>query len=318
MSPQDGDTVLRAMERVAQIPDKDRPASGKNLLFTEHSVPQVALAHLRLGEVMVQLQMLTSEQQQHVLLRQAGTTIPFGECALRLNLITPKQLEQALAAQFAYSVPVIDDQPFTRDLVAAHTPFGGYSEAIRTVASRLMSQWWTPTNKAITITSAAPREGRSHVAANLAVAVAQFGRRTLLIDADLRNPRQHKIFGVSQHPGLSRILCGVISDELVRPVSFSPNLSLITAGPTPPNAVELLSREEFGTLLRHAQRSFDMVIVDSPSSTQHVDIEIIAKATGSALIVSSENRTRLRPLNALKESLTNSGVNIAGIVINAA
>ena len=242
----------------------------------------------------------------------------FGECAVDMRLVTRKQLDQALGLQFAHQVPMSGKVEAAKDAVVAHEPFGTYSESMRTIASRLMQQWWSPTSKTLAVVSSAPGEGRSHVAANLAIAFAHFGHRTLLVDADMRNPRQHTTFKVPLHPGLSRFLCGQAPEDSVRSVSFLDKLMLITAGPTPPNAVEVLSRPELDALLRHAQRSFDVIVLDTPASAAwQADTEIIAKAAGSALIIGAKNQSRVRALNALRKKLADAGVKIAGFVMNA-
>lgn len=267
---------------------------------------------------MVALGMLTPKDVERVLARQRKTGLPFGECALRLRKVKPKQLEYALSVQFAYQYPVSGNFRITKDLAMAHEPFGEYGEALRSVSSRLLSQWWRPDRKTLAITSSEPREGRSHLAANLAVAFAQFGRSTLLIDADMRRPGQHRIFNVSLHPGLSRLLCGFVpeSENVLRPIPFLKNLALITSGPCPPNAVELISHDKLGALLRQARDHFDVLIVDTPCSTRYIDAEIIAESAGSALVVACRNRTRLKSVHALKQRLAMRGVNFAGVVVN--
>lgn len=320
MAQKPPDTIVRSIESGTKPGDRnllvfDRPdeVKGRSL---EANASRMALAEHKLGDIMVTIGLLTPEAKERVLDRQAKTGRSFGECAVRMKLITARELEHALSAQFAFQPPVLDQRTLTKDLVMAREPFGTYGESMRAIANRLISQWGPVKHHALAITSSSPGEGRSHVAANLAMAFAQYGWRTLLIDADMRNPRQHQIFGVSQHPGLSRLLCTHAPEDVVRPVPFLDNLSVITAGPTPPNVVELLSRDELRTLLRHARESFDIVIVDTPSGDTFVDAEIIAKAVGSALIVATQNHTRMKSIRTFKEDLDNRGVQTVGVLLN--
>jgi len=187
----------------------------------------VVFAHRKLGEIMVFMGLITQKQKERILKRQERWGRPFGECATRMRLVKPNQLQKALSAQFACQFPTSGNFKFTKDMVMAYEPFSEYGEALRTLANRLLDQWWTPKDKTLAITSAEPGEGRSHLAANLAIGFALFGRRTLLVDADFRRPRQHEIFGVNQHPGFSRMLCGFTPEELVRPISFLRNLGQV-------------------------------------------------------------------------------------------
>jgi protein-tyrosine kinase len=323
MSQTPSDTLLRAMEsshlRKSGDPSMFDRLGMDDKTPAKRSAAQSAMSQAKLGEILVQMNVITEEDQEKVYKRQEETGKPFGECALQMGLVTEKQLEQALGLQFSHQAPVKGGWPMAGDAVQAHEPFSSFSESMRTVASRLMSKWWKPGNKTVAVVSAEPREGRSHVAANLAIATAQLGYRTLLIDANLRRPRQHEIFKLQPHPGLSRILCGVLEEETIRRVPFLDNLTLITAGAVPPNTTELLVHDEFAALLKRAQRSFDIVIIDTPAySGRDPDAEIIAKAAGSALLVGVKNRSRIRALTKIRERLKHGNVQIAGMIMNAA
>lgn len=320
MSQKPKDTVLRYMERSQQAESQEGTTPPITQLDMNGNVPakvesRSKFLSARLGDIMVELGMITLAQRGKIEKTQAKSKDAFGECAVRLRIVSKAQLQQALEAQFARQVPKNGRFKFSNDAIVAHKPFGLYGDAVRAVASRLISQWLTPTQKTLAITSSSRGEGRTHVSANLAIAFAQFGKRTLLIDGDLHHPRLHNIFHVPLHPGLSRALCGLVVDDVIRAVPDVDNLNLITAGPIPPNATEVLSRDEFPSFLRHAERSFDVVLIDTPCG-RHVDSEIISRTAGSALIISSPNRTRVKSLRALKEQLQSDGVIIAGILTN--
>jgi chain length determinant protein tyrosine kinase EpsG len=269
-----------------------------------------------LGEILVSLGSITPEQQATVLARQAKLGLPFGECCIRLKLISRGDLAQALALQFGHLHPVSSSGSFGRELAMVSDPFGSYAEALRAVAYRLKGQWLQPDRNVIAVVSAEPEEGRSQLAANLAVAFSQAGMRTLLMDADLRAPRQHALFNVPQHPGFSRLLCGFAPEEVVRRLTDLPYLTLITAGPSPPNTLELLGRQEHKLLMQQASVYYEAVVVDTPPGSRFADAELIASAAGSALMVVRKNRTRQRKVRRLTKLLSKSGVQLAGTLMN--
>ena len=304
----DGDAVRSEASRKIHLKTTDE-TSGGHL--------SVNLRHLKLGEVMVSLGMLKRDDINRVLASQQVTGLPFGECAVRLGLVSQKQLEQAVAYQFGFSYPLAASAALSDDLATIHEPFSPYSEALRAIGNRLMQQWATPERKILAVTSAGSREGRSFLSANLAVVLAHSGRRTLLVDGDLRNPTLHETFGVSRHPGFSRLLSGFASPDTAFRVPWIRNLTLIAAGPVPPDPLELLSRPALDTVFLQARKHYDVVIVDTPCSSAFADAETISVAAGSALVVAAENRTRSRAMRSWISRLSASDVYVAGSVMNA-
>ncbi|UUZ51625.1 hypothetical protein LP420_06925 [Massilia sp. B-10] len=149
----------------------------------------------------------------------------------------------------------------------AFEPFGTQAEAMRKLRVELSRRWFKrPGQHALAITSAEPQEGRTFLAANLAVAFAQLGQRTLLIDADLRAPRQHTLFGLSNRVGLSALLTRRLAAEAVEQIPELTGLSVLTASAAPPNPAELLGRPAFGTLIAALARYYDVVLIDTPAA----------------------------------------------------
>jgi len=274
-------------------------------------------ARRMLGEIMVTTGMLSERQRDRVLKRQLRSRLPFGELSRRMRLVSRDELERALGLQFGFLHPLTGAGRFSNDLVMLHRPFGEYAEAVRSAARRLLAQWATRERNALAITSPGRGEGRSHFAANLAMAFAQMGCRTLLLDADLRAPRQHEIFGQPAHPGLSRLLCGYAADDVASGVAGLRNLTLISAGPCPPDPLGLLGGRQFANLIQRAREHYDMVVVDTPAAGRHLDAEIVAAATGSALLLAAPNRSRLEPLKTLVRDLRRAEVCVAGSLMNA-
>ena len=186
-----------------------------------------------------------------------------------------------------------------------------------------MLRWFNgePMRKALTIVSPGKHEGRSFVAANLAIVFAQQGQRTLLIDGDLRaksDAGQHALFKLSRGAGLSGILADLASLEAAQLVPGLPNLAVLPAGAAPPNPQELLGRASFGQLLMTAAYEFDVILIDTPSGGDYADAEIIAARAGAALMVTRKNQSLVPSATQLARRLQDGGVALVGAVLNDA
>ncbi|MGH6831090.1 MAG: polysaccharide biosynthesis tyrosine autokinase, partial [Methylocella sp.] len=159
-------------------------------------------------------------------------------------------------------------------------------------------------------------EGRTYVTANLAVAFSQLGKTTLLIDADLRAPRQHRIFNVTNPIGLSTILSGRAGMEAIEPISHFGILSVLPAGPVPPNPLELLSRPEFSKLLKESARRYEVILVDTAAAERGSDAQTVAGRAKGALIVARQDRARIADVAAIAENVAAYGAQVVGAVFN--
>jgi receptor protein-tyrosine kinase len=168
----------------------------------------------------------------------------------------------------------------------------------------------------LTVVGAERGEGRSYLAGNLAVVFAQLGERTLLVDADLRAPRQHLLFSLANRVGFSTVLAGRQQEEAIVRIAALPGLSVLPAGPTPPNPLELLNRLNFDELLIQIRASYDVVIVDTPALSSGDDAAMIAVRTGAALAVARCGTTRLGAFADLLQGLQDAGASVVGSVLN--
>ncbi|MEH2123562.1 GumC family protein [Nostoc sp.] len=169
--------------------------------------------------------------------------------------------------------------------------------------------------KSIVITSSVAKEGKSDVSANLAVTMAQAGRRVLLVDADMRHPIQHHIWGLTNTIGLSNIIINQASlDTVVQEVM--PNLEVLTSGVLPPNPVAMLDSQRMATLISSFGRDYDLVIFDTPPLSGIADAAVLSTLTDGILLVVRPGVVDLNSANAAKEFLTQSGQKVLGIVIN--
>jgi len=218
--------------------------------------------HRKIGEILVDLGLMKPREVRRVLRRQKSEGDPFGRVARELGIISRHDVKQALAMQRSVVAPAVNlvASPKTRELWCLNRQDTSGSEAIRTLRSQLILKSGEQEPKPMAILSVARREGRSFIAANLATAFAQAGRRTLLVDADLRSPRQHRIFGLPNDAGFSTLLNG---DHEAHPVfNVIDDLYVVPAGPVVSNPQELLCREYTGQWLDVAMRYFDIVLID--------------------------------------------------------
>ena len=273
-----------------------------------------------LGAMLVDAGLLSQADAERVLMYQQESGIRFGEAAVRLGLVTEADVQFALARQFDYAyLPQGDvDRPISEEVVAAYQPFSTCVDQLVSVRSQLMLRWFDrgEGRQVLAVVGADRGEGRSYLAANLAVVFSQLGQRTLLIDADMRAPRQHELFKLSNKVGLSTVLSGRADEEVVVRVPDLLGLTVMPAGPVPPNPLELLSRPLLPALLSHARKSYDVVLIDTPAISVGDDAAIVAIRSGAALAVARTGLTRLPAFNDLVRGLGEAGVAVVGSVYN--
>jgi receptor protein-tyrosine kinase len=276
-----------------------------------------------IGDILVATGRLTVEDAARIVERQRKDQVQFGEAALALKVLSKDDIDFALSKQFDYAYLSDQDQTVSPELVAAYKPFSRVGENLRAVRSQLMLRWFNtdPARKVMAIVSPGNGEGRSFVAANLAIVFAQQGERTLLIDADMRSKPergQQALFKLGKSAGLSAILANRAGLESAQLIPGLPGLAVLPAGATPPNPQELLGRPAFGELLRTACQQFDVVIVDTPAGSDFADAEITAARAGAALLVARQHVSLVPRAAQLARRLQDSGVALVGSVLNDA
>jgi receptor protein-tyrosine kinase len=226
-----------------------------------------------------------------------------------------------LSRQFAYAylrkIPG-EAGGLSDEIVAAYQPFSSRVEQLRAIRSQLMLRWFdrAEERQVLTIVGAERGEGRTYLAANLAVVFAQLGERTLLIDADMRMPRQHLLFSLENRTGFSTMLAGRLREEAIVRIPDLAGLSVLPAGPTPPNPLELLNRLNFEEFMIGVRGLYDVVIVDTPAMTVGEDAAMIAVKTGAALAIARNGSTRVAAFTDLVQGLMDAGVAVVGSVLN--
>ena len=202
------------------------------------------------------------------------------------------------------------------EIVTIHRPAVQASESYRAIRTSLFFQAQEKGAKIIQVTSPAPGDGKSTTCANLAASIAQSGRRVLLLDADMRKPTQHKMFGVSKDLGLSSVITGeATAMEVVQEV-IPDYLSVISAGPIPANPAELLTSARFASILNEYRDAFDYVIIDTPPMLAVTDPSIICSHSDLVyMVMRIRNGVRTNSLRS-KEIIDSMGIELGGVIIN--
>lgn len=273
--------------------------------------------HQSIGSILVTAGRLTPEAADQIHRKQRESDVLFGETGVAMGLISREDLDYAIARQFEYSVLKKGESAISEKLVAAFDPFGTASEAFRELRTHLLLRWLENESKSKTLTvlSAQRGEGRSFVAANLAVSFSQLGYRTLLIDTDLRHPTLHEYFNVSNRRGLSSLLQGQGDSTCVVHIPEIRNLSFLPSGPMAPNPQELLLQNRFCKILDELDSHFDLLILDTPAALVYSDAAAVSTRTGASIVVTRIGQTKVEHLRQLSESLSSTNTNSIGSVL---
>ena len=171
-------------------------------------------------------------------------------------------------------------------------------------------------SKVIAFSSSMPQEGKTVTVANTAVAFAQLGKKVVVVDADLRRPRLHRLFDVRNTKGLTGFLTGQNSvEEIVQKTSVE-NVWLISSGPIPPNPAELLESDRMKLLIKGIQKEIDFVLIDTPPVLAVVDTVIIGSIVGNMILVAQPEKTNKKALVNSVDRLKQSDTKIIGVIFN--
>ena len=264
---------------------KSTPAEDAEPVEQSAAGPEQLPVHDRsIGDIISETRNLSPEQVEQILAYQRQNNSRFGEAAVALGFVNVDDVLFALSQQFHYPYATEERRGISPELVTLNEPFSIQAEAFRAVRSQVISRIFTETGPRVAVAVISPQsaDGKTYFAANLAVTLAQLGGRTLLVDADMRNPRQHEVFKLANNAGLSGILSGRAEAQSIRQVTGIPSLFVLPVGTVPPNPLELVERPAFGLLMRELTSKFDYVIVDTPALASGVDATVIASRCGSA------------------------------------
>jgi chain length determinant protein tyrosine kinase EpsG len=279
-------------------------------IAAEHSA-----AESRMGALLLDSGKLTPENAERVLRTQKELGLRFGEAAVRLGLVSEDDIQQALARQFAYPYVQQGQGNLSQRLVAAYEPFSPQVEALRAIRSQLMLRWFARGRRALAIVGIDGDDGASLFASNLAVVFSQLGEQTLLVDANLRAPRQQETFGLKPRQGLSDLLAGRADLDVIARIPCFVDLSVMPSGTLPPNPQELLAREAFRNLNAQLESRYDVVLYDLPPFASGADALAVAGRAGGVLLVARKHHTRVANLTRMVEQLVDAGGEVLGSVV---
>jgi len=196
-------------------------------------------------------------------------------------------------------------------------PRSADAEAYRTLRTNIDFAVVDQPARTILVTSAVPSEGKTVTASNLAVVMAQAGRRTLLVDADLRNPAVHGIFRLPNDLGLTDLLRGTVGEvALVARATEQSNLAVLTAGALPPNPAELLGSQRMRSVLEGLAREYETVVFDSPPVVPFTDAAVLSAFLDATILVVAVRRGRRGQLRSAREALARANARVVGVVLN--
>ena len=211
------------------------------------------------------------------------------------------------------------------ELVITNDPRSPISEIFRTLRTNIQFMSQSKSTHALLITSTNASEGKSWVSSNLALAMAQTGKRVVIIDGDMRKGRLHRLFGLNQKPGLSNYLSGVYDDEKGKILTGLddyiqhtevPNLDIISSGNIPPNPSELLILPQMSELLLDLREKYDFIVIDGTPCALVTDAIILSRIVDSVIIVASCKETKKKDLQRVTENIKNVGGKILGVILN--
>ena len=250
----------------------------------------------------------------------AGLVLGLGLAFMRHALDTKVRGEEDIRAHS--DAPMLAGLPLEsrgskRGLISVEEdPHGRHAEAVRRLRTNLMFVDVTTGRHSFVITSAVPGEGKTTTAVNLALAMADSGRRTLLVDADLRNPSVAKTLGMEGSVGLTTLLLGDADLDDVIQTWGSAGMDVLPAGPIPPNPSELLGSAPMEALLTRLMQEYDFVLIDSPPVVPVIDAVVIERLTGGLLMVVGVDRTKKKDLAAALKQLETVGAHVSGFARN--
>lgn len=229
---------------------------------------------------------------------------------------SPDEIKTFLNVPFLGMVPSLTKGVNETSRLINNSPPSNFAEAFRTIRTNVVFSSADEGCRSLVVTSTRPGEGKTLVAANLAIALAQSGQRVLLFDADLRKPRVHEVFNQKLEPGLSNLMVGQAKASDVMRKSGIPGLWLLPAGHIPPNPAELLGSRRFKDFQSTLREHFDWIVLDSPPVMAVTDPSIVAHAADGVVFVVGAEMTARHAAQSALEQLESTNARIVGAVLN--
>jgi polysaccharide biosynthesis transport protein len=248
---------------------------------------------------------------------------------------TTEEVENFLRLPALAAIPTMDSMPKRRlllvggneapggdgtsELLINNDPRSSLAEAYRQLRTSILLSTAGHAPKSLLVTSSLPSEGKTTTAVNTAISLAQTGAKVLVIDADMRRPRLHSVFGVSNAEGLSTILSSDLTEqEILDIIQFEPDakLHLLPSGPIPPNPAELIGSVQMAGLLKTLQNNFTHVVVDSPPIASFTDGVLIASLVDGVILVVNSGKSSRQVVRRARQLLQDINAKVFGVVLN--
>lgn len=276
----------------------------------------------RMGQAFVSARKLTQEEVIRIVQLQRRKRIRFGEAAINLGLLTEEDVHEVLAQQFNYQTSAKHGQgsrkKISSRLLISHSPYSAEAEAIRRFRAEILLRAGEQEQACLVFALVSPNtmEGKSHLAASLAIAFAQLNLKTLLIDANLRKPAQHQFFDLSNKTGLSTMLAGRTLPTLDLSHTVNSHLNVITAGPKPPNPSEILTAPSLSELIDKFTPGMKVIVIDTPPTRVGADAQIIAPQAGNVVLVCRKDSTSADDLRKTYQDMETASARVLGSFFN--
>ena len=324
------DALIAASDEAGQAPFLEERAQVLQSLAsieTQLAVFSDEEAFVRGGGSILRHAAIPSQPIEPRPVRSLVLGLMFGVGAGVLLAIVRERLDDSISDEAAVASatagrPVLAQVPWHEEadedrLVALVAPAAPASEAFRTLRTNLRFAAGGTAFRSVIFTSALEAEGKTTVAANYAIAAARAGYSTVLIDADMRQPRLHAMLSLDRTTGLSRLITQQIELDAARHPTSVPGLEIITAGPTPPNPAELLGSQGMLEVLAELQAEFDLIVMDAPPVLPVADALELSSVVDATLLVVHALESKRRPVGAAAARLHRIGAHFVGTVLTA-
>jgi protein-tyrosine kinase len=316
------------MNDLAQIYPTDHLAPTEPLALPEPLVPEsftkdplinepkATTLATRMGRLLLQSGKINNNQLSAIINLQSRDGMRFGDAAIKLGYVKPDDIKTVLGEQFAYPNIRVQDTKLSPCLTAAFQPDSAQAEALRSLRSELSLRYFNTANHlGLALIGAEDAEGIALTCANLAISFSRQGIRTLLVDANLRDPQLHNWFGLDpRQAGLSDWLAGR-TRPLPQAIPELRSLWVLPAGTRAPNPQELLASRQYNERMNALAESYEVILINTSPLDKTRDAQLVAAQAGAALLVTREHQTRMKDLVTLCNGLKGLGIRLLGAAL---
>jgi protein-tyrosine kinase len=270
----------------------------------------------KMGPMLLANGKLNPKSLAMIIAMQEKLGLRFGDAAIKLGLVKEEDINAILAEQFAYTATPLASSKLSPKLSALFQPDSHRAEAMRSLRSELLLRYFNPQpHSSLAFIAAEDAAGIALTTADLAISFAQLGLRTLLIDANLREPQLHTLFDLNPHaPGLSDWIAGR-AHVLPTTIDSVRSLWLLPAGTQAPNPQELIASKQYAERLKELTQEFEITLISTAPIAANRDAQLVAVQAGAALLLVNQQITKTKAIAAIANRLRELGVRILGTAL---